>query len=92
MTYIAVSDSRWRHKPYVAFSGALVEYLSELDMLCQMWAQLVTPRHDRTFYDYDYGILLATFALTWHCDLNMIKLHRKFQNSSKRVIQGQIWP
>jgi len=37
---------------------------------------------------YDYGQLLATFALTLHFDLNMIKPDRKWQNCSKK---GNTW-
>jgi len=49
MPYYAVSATWWRQSPYVAFSGALVENWLELEMLCQMWPQLVTSRYDRTF-------------------------------------------
>jgi len=49
MPYYAVYATRWRHNPYVDFSGALVKNWSELDTLCQMSPQLVTPRYDRTF-------------------------------------------
>jgi len=49
MRYYAVYTTSRRHKSYVAFSVALVENLSELSVLGQMWPQLVTPRYDRTF-------------------------------------------
>jgi len=41
---------------------------------------------------YDYEPLLATFALTWHPDSNMIKLDQKCQTCSKMVIQKNHGP
>jgi len=49
MPYYAVYATRWRLNPFVAFSGAHVENRSELEMLCEMWPQLVTPRYNGSY-------------------------------------------
>jgi len=49
MPYYAVSATSGRHNPYEPFSGALVENWSELDMLSQMWPQLVISFYNRLY-------------------------------------------
>jgi len=70
MPYYAVSATSYRHNPYVAFSGALVENWSELGMPNQMWPQLVTPHYNRTFsmikdHFWPPSRLPGTLTLIW---------------------------
>jgi len=83
MPYYAVSATRWRHNPYVAFSVALVENWSELDILCLMCPQFVMSRHNGS-----YCLIMDHF---WPLSRLRVSLTEIWSNMSESPKTAQKW-
>jgi len=91
MPYYSVYATSWRHNPYVAFSDALVENWSELDILCLMWPQCVISRYNCSYcmimyYFWPLSCLLVSLIEMWS---NMTESDKTVQ---KRLCRDKYCP
>jgi len=91
MPYYAAYAASWRHNPYVAFSVALIENWSELDILCLMWRQYVISRCNGSYcmimeYFWPLSRLRVFLIEIWS---NMTENHK---TSQKRLCSYKYGP